>query len=107
MSVDPASMAVLCDLFESTLGVAVEPRQLLAVAQFVEASTGPEAMLHSRRERWTEMGARVVHDLAVSEERMMRTAEDLDAHWVASRSMPGPERRQWRRVNDFNIGEYP
>lgn len=103
--IDPAAMAVLGDLFESTLGVAVEARHLLAVAQFVQASTGPDAMLHSRRERWTEMGARVVHDLAVTEDRMLREADDLDAHWTAAKSMPGPERRQWLRANDFNFGE--
>lgn len=102
---DPVALAVLADLFESTLGVAVEPHQLLSLSQFIKASTGPDATLHRRSERWSLMGARVVHDAALSLERLMREADDLDAQWTAARSMAPVDRFTWMERNGFNIGE--
>lgn len=98
-------VAVLCDLFEQVMGVPIEEHQLRSLAAFIKASTGPNATLARRAERWSWMGARVVFDAGHDFERMMREAHDIDAHWTAARSMPPPERLRWMRDNDFNIGE--
>jgi len=100
-------VAVLCDLFEQVMGAPVEEHQLRSLA-LLSSMTQGDGLKHwrNRERQWIDLCGRLDSDAALTFERMLAEAHDLNAQWTAARSIRDARQRlAWMRAKRFNVGE--